>query len=179
MKKIVLLLVAIMLVVGLAACGKSDSTVQRDAKVTDIYSRQLAGAVPYPLAQMKDSTERRNLREKLLRFNKPDKIGYVYLLTITGKPIGYYSIRGKVSSNDSQMTASQQIVKACSSGCREVVDTMSDDGSYGPNEPGIFFFTTNGVLVVTSATYLYSDSPLPVNAPDLTPKVGQKDISNR
>ena len=47
------------------------------------------------------------------------------------------------------------------------------------NKPGVFFFTTNGVLVETSMNYIYSDSPLPVDAPKLNPNQGQQDISNR
>jgi len=174
--------IIIALIVGailLAGCGGTNSSVIRDSKITDAYSKTLEGAVPYPLAQMQDSQERRNLRERLLRFNVPNKIGYDYILGMNGTYIGYYTINGKVSSTDSQMTATQQIVKACSSGCREVVQSMGDDGSYGSNEPGVFFFTTNGVLVETSMNYIYSDSPLPVNAPKLNPKQGVADLSNR
>jgi len=179
MKKVAIGVVLAAVALSLAACGKSNSSVIRDSKITDQYSRALENAVPYPLSQMHDSVERRNLRERLLRFNVPDKIGYIYLLGFNGNYVGYYTVNGKPSSLDSQMTATQQIVKACSSGCREVVTSMGDDGSFGTNEPGIFFFTTNGVLVETSMNYVYSDSPLPVNAPNLTPKKGQKDLSKR
>lgn len=165
--------------VAVAGCGGVQGTQGHDQKVTEQYSKQLESAVPYPLSQMRDSQERRNLRERLLRFNVPDKIGYVYLLGLTGNYVGYYAIQGKVSSTDSQMTITQQIVKACKSGCREVVNSMGDDGSYGANESGVFFFTTNGVLVETSMNYIYSDSPLPVDAPKLNPDKGQADLSAR
>ena len=179
MKRLILVALVAVSIGVLAGCGSTNSSVQRDSKITNQYSQQLESAVPYPLSQMRDSQERRNLRERLLRFNVPDKIGYVYILSLTGQYVGYYVISGKVSSTDSQMSADQQIVKACSSGCRYVVNSMGDDGSYGPEEPGIFFFTTNGVLVETSMPYVYSDSPLPVHAPKLNPAKGQQDLSAR
>lgn len=163
----------------LAGCNGTNNSNSRDRKITEAYSRALEAAVPYPLAQMKDSVERRNLRERLLRFNVPDKIGYVYILGMAGNYVGYYTIKGKVSSTSSQMTADQQVIHDCSGGCREVVNSMGDDGSYGPNEPGVFFFTTNGVLVETSMDFIYSDSPLPVHAPSLTPTKGQPNLSSR
>lgn len=179
MRRSFILVAFVLAAVVLAGCGTGNSTVARDGRITEAYSKTLEAAVPYPLTQMKDSQERRNLREKLLRFNVPDKIGYVYLLGFNGNYIGYYAIQGKVSSTDSQLTNTQQIVKACSSGCREVVNSMGDDGSYGSNEAGVFFFTTNGVLVETSMNYIYSDSPLPVDAVRLNPKQGQADLSAR
>lgn len=160
MKKLALALALI--VVLLAGCG-GRGTAQRkqDQAIVDSYSQQLSKAVPYPLSQMKDSTERRNLRERLLRFNKPDKVGYVYLLSF-GKFLGYYTIEGKISSTQSQMTVTDEVRKYCHSGCREVTQSMGDDGSYGPNEEGVFFFTTGGVMVQTDLDYVYSDAPLNV-----------------
>jgi hypothetical protein len=179
-KRVYIIVAFVIAAVALSGCGSGVQGVQgRDQRITEAYSTALEAAVPYPLSQMRDSQERRNLRERLLRFNAPDKVGYVYLLSLTGNYIGYYAINGKVSSTDSQLTTTQQIVKACSSGCREVVPSMGDDGSYGANEPGVFFFTTNGVLVETAMPYVYSDSPLPVDAPRLNPKQGQSDLTAR
>jgi hypothetical protein len=45
-----------------------------------------------------------------------------------------------------------------------VVDAPGDDGSYGANEKGVFFFTTEGALVETNQDYLYSDQPIPTFA---------------
>jgi hypothetical protein len=53
--------------------------------ITENYAKALSAAQPYPLTQMRDSTERKNLRERLLRFNNPDKIGYLYELTQNGQ----------------------------------------------------------------------------------------------
>ena len=38
------------------------------------------------------------------------------------------------------------------------------DGSYGENDNGIFFFTTDGKYVEWGGTYFYSDIPVSVNS---------------
>lgn len=180
MKKLVILAI-LLAAVGLTACSKQSASFKAESKITNTYQKRLDAAVPYPLAQMHDSQERRNLRERLLRFNSPDKIGYVYLISLGGEYIGYYAIKGKVSSTESQMTITQQFQKPCGNCGWDTLDSMGDDGSYGHNEGGpngVFFFTTNGVLVETDQYFVYSDSPLPVHAPNLNPNQGQKNVSN-
>jgi hypothetical protein len=41
------------------------------------------------------------------------------------------------------------------------------DGSYGTNDNGIFFFTTDGKYIEWTGTYLYSDIPFIVEDPVL------------
>lgn len=171
---------AIALIAGLCAaalllsgCTETPKSAQSDGqKLTEQAYAQQAGAVPYPVAQLTDSLERRNVRERLLRTNKPNAIGYVYLMSMTGSYIGYYVIKGKVSSTQSQMTADQLMTWVCKDGsCQSgTVNAPGDDGSYGANEDGIFFFTAEGVMVETSMPYVVSDAPLPVNAPKLNAK---------
>jgi len=137
-------------------------------------SHHLAGsataAVPYPLSQMKDSLERRNIRERLLRFNKPQKIGYLYVLSF-GKFVGYYVVKGKVSSVQSQMTSQTQTYKdGRDDNASGQIPSIGDDGSFGPNEGGdrgVFFFTTQGVMVETTLDWVYSDAPLNIDVPNL------------
>ena len=145
---------------------------KNDEKTSDAIATKLIVAVPYPTSQMTDSLERRNLRERLLRFNKPDKIGYLYLMSF-GKFVGYYAIKGKVTSANSQMTTTAQTWDCGSQdgGCQ--VPSIGDDGSFGPNEGGdrgVFFFTTTGVMVETTLDWLYSDAPLQIDVPNLLAK---------
>lgn len=166
--------IAAVAVTGLAACDGSSSPPSAQAqgqKDTETAYRQQSAAVPYPVAQLTDSLERRNVRERLLRTNKPNAIGYVYILSMTGQYVGYYVIKGKVSSTQSQMTTSQ-LVRPCSAGgdtgsgnCAVTVEAPGDDGSYGENEggsSGVFFFTVEGAMVTRR---LRSD----LQAPDRTP----------
>jgi hypothetical protein len=163
-------LAAVGLIASLAAC---DSTKAGDAQttgqaLTESTFKQQQAAVPYPAAQLRTSLERQNLKERLLRLNSPSKIGYVYLMNF-GKIVGYYVIKGKVSNTDSQMTTSTTVMRdaGSNSGGNLAFPAPGDDGSYGVNESGNFFFTAEGVLVETDLTYLYSDAPLPVDAPKL------------
>jgi len=156
----------------LAGCDPQpqDSQAQGQA-ITEAYSAKLTRARPYPLGAMSDSAERANLTERLLRMNNPNKIGYVYEFTQNGQIIQHYTIKGKVSSTASQLTNTQNVVDMCSSGyCPVAVDSMGDDGSYGPEEGGengIFFFTTSGVLVEWNGTWLYADAPMDLTTPPL------------
>lgn len=169
MKKTVVLIATAAAGSALILTGcKSNSNAQTTGQAqTEQAYKQQSEAVPYPADQLKDSLERRNVRAKLLQENKPDAVGYVYLQSF-GKVLGYYVIKGKVSSNNSQMTTDNLIVKPCDGCDRYVVNAPGDDGSYGPNEPGVFFFTTEGVMVKTDLDYIYSTQPIPFDVPKLS-----------
>lgn len=170
MKKILAAVAAGALIVSLSACTDTPkSTAQSEGQaLTEQAFKQQSAAVPYPADLLRESLERRNLKERLLRTNKPDAIGYVYLLSF-GKPLGYYTVKGKVSSTQSQMTTDQLVVKAdFGEGWEsQSVNAPGDDGSYGANEPGIFFFTTEGAMVTTNLDYVWADQPLPFDVPEL------------
>lgn len=173
----VLLAAGVLAMASLTACmdeGPKANTAQGEGqKETETAFKQQSAAVPYPVAQLKDSTERRNIRERLLRTNKKDLLGYVYLMNF-GEVVGYYTIKGKVSSTQSQMTTDSLVIDGCPGGsdgrCPTVVNAPGDDGSYGDNENGIFFFTTEGAYVTTDLNYLYADQPLPIDTPRLNAK---------
>jgi hypothetical protein len=172
-KKIAIIGVSAALVFGLAACSEStpSTSAQKEGQaVTEQAFDQQSKAVPYPVAELKDSLERQNLRDRLLRTNKPEAIGYVYLMNF-GQIVGYYTVKGKVSSTNSQMTTDQLIIKDCNNngnGCySSVVNAPGDDGSYGPNEQGIFFFTTEGAMVTTSLDYIWADNQIAIDVPRL------------
>ena len=152
--------------VSLTACtssGSGTSSTNKLQSMTDQAQNQLdPGGSQYPLSQMKSSDEIANLRERLLRMNDPNKIGYLYELTQNGQVIAEYTVKGKVSSTNSQILNSQ-FAYDCGQNCGTTMDSMGDDGSFGPEEGGqngIFFFTTSGVLVEYNGLWQYSDAPL-------------------
>ncbi len=163
-KRIAAVVAGIALVVGLTACEGESSSQSEGQKQTEQAFKQQSEAVPYPVDDLRDSLERRNLKERLLRQNDPDKIGYVYFFPFgSGTPLGYWTIKGKVSSTQSQMTTGTIFADAPDDGTREKypVDAPGDDGSYGENEKGVFFFTTEGAMVqVCEDCYFYSDQPV-------------------
>lgn len=161
-------------VAALAACTSpaTDSAQVSTQQQTETAFKQQQAAVPYPAAGLRDSIERRNLKERLLRYNVPTKLSYIYLLSDFGQVITYMPIHGKVSSTDSQMTTSQLIERyGNSDGGNVVVDAPGDDGSYGPNEAGVFFITTSGVMVQWNGKYLLTDAPLKVTGTQPPPLV--------
>lgn len=114
--------------------------------------------------ELKDSLEQKNLGEKRDRENNPSAQRYVYLMNF-GTIVGYYTIVGKVSSSGSQIAPEQEVIRQWSEGF--TLDSAKDDGTYGEGDPGIFFFTTEGVMVETSLDYVVSDQPLAIDVPRL------------
>jgi hypothetical protein len=74
-------------------------------------------------------------------------------------------ILGKVSSSGSQIGPEEEIVKRWSDGY--VLDSAQDDGTYGDGDPGVFFFTTDGMMVETSLDYVIADRPIELDVPRL------------
>lgn len=174
MKKVVAgaVIVLALVVVAVATAGKP-KWLGESEKLSDRIAQVQVASVPYPEAQMKYSLERANLKQRLLRFNDPSKIGYLYVMSF-GKFVGYYVVKGKVSSTQSQLTNTQQTFREGSHDTDGlVVDSIGDDGSFGPNEggdKGIFFFTSGGVMVETTLDWVYSDAPLQIDVPNLLGK---------
>lgn len=142
----------------LAGCSNNNEAATNATK-----ARQDKAAANVLCGEAKESLECKNLKERERRLSLPNAIGYVYLYNFDGSVKGYFAIKGKVSSTQSQMGAMDIIADAClntSDYCPEVMEAAGDDGSFGPNESGIFFFTTEGVMVTYSGEYVYSDAPL-------------------
>lgn len=159
---------AIMIAVVAAACSdggpKKESTQKKTQNVTERYSQAAIDAVPYPEEEMRAGgwLERRNVRERLIRYSKADKISYIYLFSEQGQLMAYYTIKGKVSNTGSQLTTSTQIIDGCGASeyCAFGYDAPMDDGTWGPSEDAIFFFTTDGVMVQWNGPYVLADAPL-------------------
>ncbi|WP_034267887.1 hypothetical protein [Actinospica robiniae] len=152
--------------VTLAACtGGSGNQVSGGNTQSENTYKEFNLAVPYPYtaAAPSDPLERQNLAARLKMYNSAGDTNYVYIFAWgSPTPIGYYVIKGKVSSTGSQMTATQ-ITSDCGNqgGC--VLDAIGDDGSYGPEEGGengVFFFTASGTLVETDQPFVVSSQPI-------------------
>ena len=151
---------AALLVATLAVAG---CTNNNEAATSATKARQEKAAANVLCGAANESLECKNLKERERRNSLPNAIGYVYLYNFDGSVKGYFTIKGKVSSTQSQMGAMDIIADACletTDYCPEVMEAAGDDGSFGPNEEGIFFFTTEGVMVTYSGEYVLSDGPL-------------------
>lgn len=108
------------------------------------------------------SLEREQLNEKILRWNDPNKISYITLFDNTGGIRGYFTIKGKVSSVNSKLTNTSQLIYFYS-GNAASVESPDMDGSYGSNGDAIFFFLTDGTYMEYTGDYLVSDNPVVLN----------------
>lgn len=141
-----------------------------EAQYTEQNQSRLWQAVPPP--ELSYSLERVNLKTRVERFNDPNKISYIYLLSDTGQIYTFLPIKGKVSSVNSKLTTGEQIVgdPFCldAGGCGgHVVESPQEDGSYGTNGDAIFFFTTEDVYVEWNGKYLLVDQPLQLTSQPL------------
>ena len=191
MKKIISLAVTLCLMMGLLIGCSGEATASGDSKTdkraTLAIGDKLASNQPTP-TDIDYSLERYNLikraywvngqREKAntlpCEIEKP--LGYIVLFTESGSTIGSFVVDGKVSSLNSFLTPDSEYYEqeygdnGYSYG--DGNDWLPDiDGSYGENDNGIFFFTTDGKYIEWTGTYLYSDIPFTVEEPIL--KVGE------
>ena len=127
---------------------------------TETNHQRLARAIPPP--QLNDSQERRNLVRRLQLVNDPNRISFIYLLSANGNIVFYSSVRGKVSSLNSMLTTSQQVVTTpmpVGTYTQNVIESPDFDGTYGENPHGVFWFTEDGTYMEWNGTYFISDRP--------------------
>lgn len=197
MKKILLGLMICLATACFTGCDVVEYTEtdsMKDAQKTMEVADELASNQPTP-TDIDYSLERYNLikraywvngqREKAntlpCEIEKP--LGYIVLLTESGSTVGSFVVDGKVSSLNSFLSPDSEFYEkdlGYRSGDTVTSKSVYDfsnkwiadvDGSYGENDAGIFFFTTDGKYIEWTGTYLYSDIPFIVDDPIL--KVGE------
>jgi len=170
-----LIMVVLVMAVILQGCENQQvykgqgQTQKAEAQFTEDQQAGLIKSCPPP--KLTFSLERENLKKRLIRFNNPAKISYIYL-TDFGKVMAYFTIKGKVSSVNSKLTTGEQLIEDPFVDYRggavspaRVVESPQLDGSYGTNGNGIFFFTTEDVYVEWNKGYMVCDQPLKLSSP--------------
>jgi len=158
-------IITIVILCGVHGAGCSqDKSTERDAQQATIDKAQ--AAIPIPTVSY--FQERRTIAKWTERWDKPNLPCYVYLVSF-GKIIGYYVTDGKPSSTRSYILPEEKLWQGLN-GSSQLIPTADLDGTYGSNNPGIRFFTAEGAAVEWAgdgASYIYSDTPLPLNVPKL------------
>lgn len=115
--------------------------------------------------------QREKANTLVCQIEKP--LGYIVLFTESGATVGSFVVDGKVSSLNSYLTPDSEYYSLEYGGSWTVENNwIADvDGSYGENDAGIFFFTTDGKYIEWTGTYLYSDIPFSVEDPVI--KIGE------
>lgn len=179
------LLVIIFLLSGCATPSRNADTQSAQAQEQmTLEQSQKALTTNQPAPIMTYSLERENIRKRLERFNDPNKIGYLYTLTANGQIVGFYTVKGKISSVNSYLTTSEQLIcygdqhgladSAYSDyGCL-TMEAPDSDGSYGTNGEAIFWFDTNDIYGEWSGDYQYFDEPLQMSSTPLLTQEAEK-----
>lgn len=181
-KKILISLILGGIVLGLTGCDLEEmpASTKEDIKNTLEVGNNLVESQSTP-TDIDYSLERYNLikraywvngmRDKARALASPIAdmpLGYIVLFTDNGSVVGRFVVDGKVSSLNSYLTPDSEYYECvgeyCSGGGEN--EWIPDvDGSYGSNDNGIFFFTTDGKYIEWTGTYLYSDIPFVVSDP--------------
>ncbi len=184
MKKVFIILLMLIVAFTITGCDEVQSATKTDQTQTIEIGNKLSQNQPTP-TDINYSIERHNLikraywvngqRSKALAIPNPIAdmpLGYVILFTDNGSVVGRFVVDGKVSSLNSYLTADSEYYELNYGGSyqRENKWLPDVDGSYGENDNGIFFFTTDGKYIEWTGTYLYSDIPFEVSNPILTVK---------
>src|SRR5688500_8236354 len=82
-----------------SSCDSATDSASDKAKAD--RANQAASVVK--CGEAKESLECKNLKEREKRNSDPNRIGYVYLYNFDGSIKGYFVVKGKVSSTQSQM----------------------------------------------------------------------------
>lgn len=178
MKKVLLCAALVFSVMCLTGCDEQITNSQIDTQNTIDVGNKLADNQPTP-TDIDYSLERYNLikraywvngmRDKANSLASPIAdmpLGYIVLFTESGDVIGQFTVDGKVTSLNSYLTPDSEYYELVYGGRYSRANNwMPDvDGSYGENDQGIFFFTTDGKYIEWTGTYLYSDIPFNVES---------------
>lgn len=164
MKKVLsVLFVSVLLI----SCKESvqNKTASQEQALTEVNQSNLLQVQPPP--RITWSLERDNLIKRFKLQNDRGIVFYMYLF-IEGfsEPIGYYQVN-KVSSVNSQLTNTYQIVddpyKYRSGG--QVLPSPAEDGSYGTNGDAVFGFTPEEIYIEHNMKYVVSTVPLHFQKP--------------
>lgn len=161
-KLIITLAVFVFIVIGCIvwAEGNQDGA-SKNTSASKQTANQSANVIPVPT--LTHFNERSTIAKWAARWDRPDIPCFVYLFSY-GNCIGYFISNGKPASTQSYLTPETTYYSG-NGGTYELPDI---DGCYGTNNPGIRFFTASGSAVEAAGfQYLYSDTKLELNVPEL------------
>jgi len=141
----------------------------KEQQQTEVNQSQLNETQPAP--RITWSLERDNLIKRFKLQNDRAVTFFMYIFIEGGtSPIGYYQVN-KVSSVNSQLTNTEQLVqqRVITDGGADYINgalpSPAEDGSYGTNGDAIFGFTPEGIYIETNMKYITSTVPLNFKTP--------------
>ncbi|MDD4516575.1 hypothetical protein [Massilibacteroides sp.] len=165
MKKIILLLIAVIAAVSLlVACETETSTYKQQAVKNEENARTVTQQYSFP--KVDRSLDYENVIRRVEYLNQGNNIGYLYLLTDTGAVIEEVQVLGKVTSLNTYITPMEesQVARHRIAGTYDsaiiVVSAPDIDGTYGDNVSGIFWFTPDGTYGEWNGKFRFSSTRL-------------------
>lgn len=144
-----------------------DATRQQQNQQYTVAGNQSKMEAAVPIPQLNNSLERENISKRLELFSDPNKVSYIYLISY-GKVMAFYTVKGKITSGQKRLTATDRIVDDgdySTSDTKKVVEAPELDGTFGQSSPYIFFWTTDGTYVQWNGEYMMADQPLQLATP--------------
>lgn len=143
-------------VFALTACNQGSSSSPSAKSVQSQKAKEAADSISFS-----ENAEIENIKNRLNLTSNPGLTGFVLLMNEAGQPIMYTGVKGKITSGSKRLTRPQELVGGDRGEYNGsfVVDSSSDEGTYGSSSPYIFFWTTNGQYMQRNGKYLYSDKP--------------------
>jgi len=156
--KYIVIILSMVSFLFLAGCDQG--TASKEQEMTEQNQEALLSV--QPPVRLEWSLERENINKRTTLWNDPNKVSYIYLVSY-GKVMAFYTIKGKVSSVNSQITNPEQKINGTHGNI--ALPSPAEDGSYGENGDGIFFFTTDGAYVEWAGSYMLADKPFKMTTP--------------
>ncbi len=132
---------------------------------TELNQQNLNKVQPSP--RITWSLERDNLIKRFKLQNDRSVMFYMYIFNEgVSAPIGYYQVN-KVSSVNSQLTNTEQIVRTEDHGGYSftTLPSPAEDGSYGTNGDAVFGFTPEDIYIEHNMHYIVATVPLHFTQP--------------
>jgi hypothetical protein len=123
--------------------------------------------------QFTENAEIENIKKRLELTSQPGLLGYIVLLNGVGQPVFYGTVKGKVTSGGKRLTRPDRSTTEGAGQNNVVMQSPSDEGTFGSSGEYIFFWTTNGQYIQWNDKYLYSDKPIRLTVQPLVVAVDQ------
>lgn len=167
MRSIITILISCLFLAGASKCERRENSRQKSVKTQETIARRAATKIPIP--QTTNFLNRKAIAEYMKRMDDPSKTFYVYLLSMTGKVIGYYVTRTHPRSVCDLMTPPDRIYDDGNWGSAVSAPTL--DGTYGSscNQEHYYAITADtDTLIEFSMEFFISDQPLNIEADQIS-----------
>ena len=154
-------LVTLVVVLSLTACNVPEQEA--------IPEQEALSAEAAKNLNFTENAERDNIVKRLEQTGKPGRISYIVLLSYTGKPIVYTTVKGKITSSGKRLTPVDRVEyrSNLNAAAFMVRKAASDEGTHGSSSKYIYFWDTNGRYWQWNTLYILSDQPIRLGEPAL------------